>query len=137
MFPYLLQIGLEVVDKGSNIINQSVSRFIEIFFTGCLLGLKCWKNNASLVQICCYKSKFLILLGVWVVLSFHQTWIQCQIFVCFDFLMQKMPQTSTHVFGCSIYYLKLYCIALINSLQFKYSPTWYFALPFTWWSITA
>ena len=34
MFPYLLQIGLEVVDKGSNIINQSVPRFIEIFFTG-------------------------------------------------------------------------------------------------------
>ena len=34
MFPYLLQIGLEVVDKGSNIVNQSVPRFIEIFFTG-------------------------------------------------------------------------------------------------------
>ena len=31
MFPYLLQIGLKVVDQGSKIISQSVPRFIVIF----------------------------------------------------------------------------------------------------------
>ena len=89
MFPYLLQIGLEVVEKGSSIC----SKIYWLYFSQLgLLGLKFWKNNALLVQISCYKSKFLILVGVLAVLSFHQTWIQWQIFVCRDFLMQKMPQ---------------------------------------------
>ena len=44
----------------------------------------------------------------------------------------KISLNCQNVFGCNMYYSKLYCIALINSLQSKYSHTWYFVLQFTW-----
>jgi len=117
IFQYSHQSCLRAVDTSSNKKSKfSCTAKIYSYNVGAFSWLICWQNNPSLLLCSQFKIqnwyKILILIRVWVVLTFNQTRIHCQLF-CFDFNDKLMaPQ---NIFGCSMYSLLLYFIPFITS----------------------